>query len=67
MALLLPPAGLAQTLEHVLVILGAMPRDPRPDIHVERTAADGDCFVERIARLVRASIPNERPCTTETA
>src|SRR5262249_49408534 len=55
-----PPAGLAQTLEHVLVILGAMPRDPRPDIHVERTAADGDCFVERIARLVRVSGLAER-------
>src|SRR6516162_5909981 len=49
------PSGLTQAVEHVLVVLGAMPRDPRADIHVERTAADGDCFVERIARLVHAS------------
>ena len=37
------------------VVFDAMPRDPRADIHVERTAADSDCFIERIARLAHAS------------
>src|SRR5262249_32669677 len=55
------PAGLAQAVEHMLVILGAVPRNAFADVHLKRTAAtDGHCFVERDARLVQASNLAER-------
>jgi hypothetical protein len=55
------PASLAQAVEHVLVILGAVPRNALTDVHVERpTATDDDCFVERLARLFHASDLTER-------
>ena len=44
----------------MLVILNAVPRDALADVHVERAATNGDCFVERIARLFQASELAER-------
>src|SRR5215831_10575378 len=44
----------------MLVILDAVPRNAFADVHVERTGTDGDCFVERAARLFHASNLAER-------